>query len=106
VKKKDAPLPEENPKYAVHQLPRFAEAMARLCPRYHRLQAAIDAASIVLEIRPSEVFTSLVVGRDEWKAFGVEAAPGVPSLNVYYRLGDHPKAAIDDQVKSGHREKA
>jgi hypothetical protein len=21
-------------------------------------------------------------------------------------LGDHPKAAIDDQVKSGHREKA
>jgi hypothetical protein len=23
-----------------------------------------------------------------------------------FSLGDHPKAAIDDQVKSGHREKA
>jgi hypothetical protein len=25
---------------------------------------------------------------------------------TYLTLGDHPKAAIDDQVKSGHREKA
>jgi len=32
------------------------------------------------------------------------------TMNVYAQgvtdLGDHPKAAIDDQVKSGHREKA
>jgi hypothetical protein len=91
VKRKGAPLPEENPKYAVQQLPQFAEMMARLCPRYARLQAAIDAACIVLAIRPSEVFTSIVVGRDEWKAFGVEAAPGVPALNVYYRIDEANK---------------
>ena len=29
-----------------------------------------------------------------------------PTLLSTTALGDHPKAAIDDQVKSGHREKA
>jgi hypothetical protein len=29
-----------------------------------------------------------------------------PNDGVNEFLGDHPKAAIDDQVKSGHREKA
>ena len=28
------------------------------------------------------------------------------STRLGWTLGDHPKAAIDDQVKSGHREKA
>ena len=32
------------------------------------------------------------------------ASFGVP--NIKEALGDHPKAAIDDQVKSGHRERA
>jgi hypothetical protein len=27
-------------------------------------------------------------------------------IALLHALGDHPKAAIDDQVKSGHREKA
>jgi len=28
------------------------------------------------------------------------------AVDGFSALGDHPKAAIDDQVKSGHREKA
>ncbi len=45
--------------------------------------------------------------RDIWDLVG-----GVEGIEVMGRnagvlvLGDHPKAAIDDQVKSGHREKA
>jgi hypothetical protein len=30
----------------------------------------------------------------------------IDGKRIPYFLGDHPKAAIDDQVKSGHREKA
>jgi transcriptional regulator with XRE-family HTH domain len=31
---------------------------------------------------------------------------GISVSDLLKDLGDHPKAAIDDQVKSGHREKA
>jgi hypothetical protein len=48
-------------------------------------------------------------------AWGWTKIPVSPSLLIVDRrspskvkpfLGDHPKAAIDDRVKSGHREKA
>jgi hypothetical protein len=35
-----------------------------------------------------------------------EGPEGEVFLSDLGALGDHPKAAIDDQVKSGHREKA
>jgi hypothetical protein len=37
---------------------------------------------------------------------GVRTDGVVPRDGYIADLGDHPKAAIDDQVKSGHREKA
>jgi DNA polymerase-4 len=42
-----------------------------------------------------------------WAARPQDAKHAKPFfIGVWLGLGDHPKAAIDDQVKSGHREKA
>lgn len=43
-------------------------------------------------------------GHEKHKAAGHNAYAVL--LECTTALGDHPKAAIDDQVKSGHREKA
>jgi transposase-like protein len=56
-------------------------------------------------IKVGTIMEDSPIGLDKWMVtfwMLANCRNGVSS----YDLGDHPKAAIDDQVKSGHREKA
>jgi hypothetical protein len=77
---------------------------------YHFADSPVDESSVLAEIRiPPQQFKKQLAG--EYVAnltglsFDVFTNQG-QSILPSGLLGDHPKAAIDDQVKSGHRARA
>lgn len=74
--------------YEIEELPRFTRAMDELNESYPRVKRAVRAAIKVLSIRPSEIFATVVIGREDWRAFKLDAAPGVPAMNVFYRVDE------------------
>ena len=74
----------------------IARAIHNLSGRRERVLVKLNCAAIPLGLLESELF-----GHEKGAFTGAIAQKTGRCV-----LGDHPKAAIDDQVKSGHREKA
>jgi CRP/FNR family cyclic AMP-dependent transcriptional regulator len=66
------------------------------------LQSGRAKLTVVSQHGKEAIITLFAVG----DFLGEETLATVGGLRQASALGDHPKPAIDDQVKSGHREKA
>ena len=67
-----------------------------------------DIDQMIEELNQFQLPSSLMESFDAYREDAVTAASRGfnPSQLSWFLLGDHAKAAIGDQVKSGHREKA
>jgi len=79
--------------YEVIWMDRFKDTIAELKTSYPRVEAPIMAVAGILQIRADEAFP-FIVGREGWKVFGIEAAPGVPKLNIYFFVDEENKQAL------------
>lgn len=76
--------------YDVERSPRFSSTINDLKTEFPRVEAPITAVCAILRNRGGEGFGGVSVAED-WRYFKVDAAPGVPGLNVFFRVDESQK---------------
>jgi hypothetical protein len=75
--------------YELERSSNFSGTINALREEFPRIDAPIDAVCSLLCIRGGEGFG--IVSVRDWHYFKVEAAPGVPGLNVFFSVDEQRK---------------